>query len=328
MTYPSRMSAIALIAATICPLARSQSLSRAFNPRLGALAPETTVSTEVLCDEAVADQHTDLSFARYRLDALVPLAQSADAETALTSTVEIMDLATRARLLDARAPLPDHLYDVSLGGFHRRRLDNDWIAGLLLSVGSASDKPFDSRHETSLSATATLQLPIDEHNSHLFFLNYAGNREWLPHVPIPGYAWSHRPSRDFNLLLGLPMSAVTWRPADKWLLEARYFVPRTVHAAVNYELTDDLVLYTGFDWRNDRWLRAERSDHDDRLFYYEKKVAAGVRLNLWHNLSLDLHAGYGFDRFFFEGEDYDDRSDSRISLSDGLFVGARAGLQF
>jgi hypothetical protein len=43
---------------------------------------------------------------------------------------------------------------------------------------------------------------------------------------------------------------------------------------------------------------------------------------------LDLSGGYAFDRFWFEGEDYDDRSMDRINLADGPFVSAQIVARF
>lgn len=63
---------------------------------------------------------------------------------------------------------------------------------------------------------------------------------------------------------------------------------------------DGLALYGGFDWQNQRWFRAGRTDDDDRLFYYEKKVGVGLQWEIINNCSLDVQSGYGFDRFFLK----------------------------
>ena len=38
----------------------------------------------------------------------------------------------------------------------------------------------------------------------------------------------------------------------------------------------------------------------------------GLRWRITDEVSLEAYAGYGFDRFFFEGDDYDDRGDHHI----------------
>ncbi len=128
--------------------------------------------------------------------------------------------------------------------------------------------------------------------------------------------------------MGLPFSWGQWKVTEKLTVLSAYLIPRTVHAKISYELVDGLALYGGFDWQNQRWFRADRADNDDRLFYYEKKAALGLRWELIKNWTIDLQGGYGFDRFFFEGEEYDDRGDNRISLSDGFFIGVQTGMRF
>ena len=43
---------------------------------------------------------------------------------------------------------------------------------------------------------------------------------------------------------------------------------------------------------------------------------------------LDAGCGYAFDRFWFEGETYEDRGDSRIDVGDGPFVSFQFGVRF
>lgn len=305
-----------------------EGLAGAFNPQLGRLQPQVQYESSIICDESVQGQKTDLGFAQYDLRMDLPLRQDENFESALFSGVQAMDISTRARMDDAGVALPDHLWDVGLGGRLRWRLENDWIAGVRLSFSSPSDKPFDSWDEIAINATGTLQIPAGYSSHHILMLNYATNREFLEGIPLPGYAYQFSRGRDVQVLLGIPFSWAKWQVMDKLTVSSAYLLPRTVHAKISYELVDGLALYGGFDWQNQRWFRSDRDDNDDRLFYYEKKVALGLRWKLIKNWTVDLQGGYGFDRFFFEGEEYDDRGDNRISLSDGLFIGVHTGMRF
>ena len=115
---------------------------------------------------------------------------------------------------------------------------------------------------------------------------------------------------------------------EKLALQPSYLMLRTVHAKISYEPADGWTVYSRFDWQNQRWSRAGRADHDDRLYYYEKKAAVGLQWDFLDNCALDLHGGFGFDRFLFEGEDYGDRRTNRISISDGVFLGAMIRWRF
>lgn len=43
---------------------------------------------------------------------------------------------------------------------------------------------------------------------------------------------------------------------------------------------------------------------------------------------LDINDGWAFDRFFFQGENYGDRWQDRVSLEDGVFFGGQIGYRF
>ena len=53
-----------------------------------------------------------------------------------------------------------------------------------------------------------------------------------------------------------------------------------------------------------------------------------MKINLTEDLTLDLSAGWAFDRMWFEGEDFDERGQNRLDLDDGLYVGAVVSFRF
>ncbi len=311
-------------------LAQAQSdLAKCMSPFMGQLSPSAQVSFNAISNESVSGQNNNFSYLQYGGDLFLPLYQNEQFESAVMSHVQVMDLATQATMSNTAVALPDHLWNIEFGGHIRKKLDNKMITGVLFSAGSSSDRPFDSFQESNLNATGFLQIPTGEHyNQHLLFLNYSANREILPHVPIPGYAYLLIAGEDKFAMVGMPFSGFQWALTEKLTAEASYFFPRTVHAKMSYTLADSLTLYSNFDWGNQRWFRAKRNDNDERIFFYEKRAGIGLEWEIADNCTIDLQAGYGFDRFFFEGEDYDDRGNSRISLSDGTFIGAKLGFQF
>src|SRR5262249_62205832 len=103
---------------------------------------------------------------------------------------------------------------------------------------------------------------------------------------------------------------------------------RSLRARAPYRLAGRLRIYTGFEWSNQIYFPVPRPDDQDRLFYYDKRVLAGVQLPLGEHLALDVSAGYSFDRFFFEGKSYSDRWNNRIDLGDGPFAAARLILKW
>lgn len=317
-----------ILTSTVASSAQS-SLQHWLNPRLGQLETSANWTSLYTFDQPVNDQPADMSIIQNNLNVFAPVRQDDHAELAAFGRVNATDLATQARLPDADVPLPDHLWDIAAGASYRWKLDNDWIAGLASSLGSPSDKPFDSLDEYNLTATGTLLIPARRNDdAWLLMLNYASNREFLPHVPIPGLAYIYSPDKDLQLTMGLPLAAARFQATPRLTLDATYFIPRTTHLQATYALFDHLKWYAAFDWQNDRYLRADRPDDDERLFYYEKKATMGLRWALSRQLALDFSGGYGFDRFFFEGENYGDRSKNRIAFSDGFFAAIQTLLRF
>ena len=53
-----------------------------------------------------------------------------------------------------------------------------------------------------------------------------------------------------------------------------------------------------------------------------------MTFDLPYQLRLDLSAGYVFDRFFFQGQQYSDRNRDRVNVGAGLFGQVQLRLQF
>ena len=249
-------------------------------------------------------------------------------QASLFARARWLDLHGAARLPDADAAFPDSLYDLLFGGEMRRRFSNGWSGLALLGFGTASDRPFYGWEETDLSLNAVLRAFPTATDSWIFFLNYSSNREFLRHVPIPGAGYWYAPDRSFQGLIGLPFLFLQASPGTGFSFRASYFPIHSISARIGYSPLPPLTFYAGFEWVNQRYLRAGRADREDRLFFYEKRVAGGVEVLPCPNGSISLSGGYAFDRSFFEAESYEDRTENRFELGDGPFLSARAALNF
>lgn len=274
------------------------------------------------------DQRRDFAMHEYDFDFTHPVYQKDGTVYALTTNIHVLDIATSTILPDTGTRMPDHLWDVRFGGAARWVLEDNWTLAAYLQVGSASDKPFDSADELAVMAAVGLRIPVRRDDGLVFLLQYSNTRDFLEGIPIPGVAYEWNPNDDLQILFGVPFSAVDWQFAEKWRLEASYFIPRTVDAKVSYDATDRLTVYSGFSWDGKGFFRSDRTDDDHRLQFYQKRVTGGLKIKLTRQAAVDLFGGYAFDRFFFEGEDYDDRGFNRVSLADGAFVGAKLSFRF
>ncbi len=115
-----------------------------------------------------------------------------------------------------------------------------------------------------------------------------------------------------------------YRPVDDLTLDVSYMLLRTVHARATYRLASWMRLYTGYDLENEAYPLADRTNVRDRLFYYDQRLSAGLQFPLSTNASLDFSGGYTFDRFYFEGQKFNDRNNNRIDVGAGPYL----GLQF
>jgi hypothetical protein len=266
---------------------------------------------------------------QHRVALFTPLWQDPTDELTFGASVRFEDFDTRAHMPGLSDRFPTELWDIRLTPTYRHRFENGWIGGVSVTVGSASDEPFNSIHEIVARGFAFLRVPQGERNAWIYSLSYSNFQETLGfNVPIPGIAYLYSPSEKFTALIGFPFSSIEARPIDKLTIQLSYLPLREVHARVTYELFRPLRIYAGFDWDNEFHLRANRGDKDDRLFYYDKTVRLGVRFDLRH-VGFEVAGGYTFDRFYFEGESYSDRRHgNRIEVDDGPFAVARISVRF
>jgi hypothetical protein len=276
----------------------------------------------------VAGQPADLGFVQHDFTLTAPLVQAPHDEWAGWARVREQVFDTRAVLPDTGDRFPDELWNVRLGTTYRHRFENGWIGGGRLAAGSPGDRPFAGLDEIEWFATATLRVPRGERDAWLFFLDYSNAREFLDGLPLPGLGYAYEPSEAFSAILATGFASLEYRPTEALSVMASWVAIRTVDVRVSYQLFRPVRLWAGFDWTRERYIRADRAEEDDRLFYYEKRVRAGVTVGLARFLYVDVAGGYSFDRFYFEGEDYGDRRDNRLDVGSGPFAAVRVGLRF
>lgn len=298
------------------------------NPEMGKQIPRSEYRFTYYPDRTVEDQPTDLGLSEHRLSLFVPFYQDTANEWGLSARTRVQEIDTSARFPDAGGRFPSELWDASVTLSYRHKFDNGWIGGVALTGGSASDEPFNSIDEVYYRGLAMLRVPHRERNAWIFTLNYASDQDVFDlDVPFPGIAYVWIPSDRFSAIIGVPFSGIEFKPVDDLTLEAQYFPVRTVRARATWQVFRPLRAYVGFDWSHDKYYRSDRDDPDDKIFYYEKRLTAGIRFDLRH-IGFELSGGWALDRFYYEGESYSDRKDNRIDVRDGPFVVGRVSVRF
>ena len=299
-------------------------------PTLGQLQLRADFRETYYPNERVRQQGTELKIFEERVGLFFPIWQNATDELSFSGSVRYQDLDTGdtpAILPGGQVQLPGDLWEIKFGPTYRHKFDNGWIAGLNVTVGSASNRPFHSMDEVTARATAFLRVPQGERNAWIFTLNYSNYSEYFAGLPVPGIDFLYSPNDNFTLVFGFPFTSLQWKPFEKLTVQINYVPVRTVIAKVTYEIFQPLRVWAGFDWDDDWYLRANRNDSGDRLFYYEKRITGGIRFDLRH-VGFEVSGGYAFDRFYFEANDYHDRNENRIDIHSGPFIIGKISLRF
>lgn len=204
---------------------------------------------------------------------------------------------------------PSDLYDIQAGVTFTRRFSGDRSFSLSSTFGSASDEPFRDRTVNTIGATLAYTRPLSAVSRWSWILSYSNNRSSLSGVPLPGFAYTYAPSREFMTVLGLPFAMVNWKFAEKWSLQFFTLLPWTTKLQVEYRLTPRSQLFTGADFSQATFLRHGRTDKRERIFFDEKKLFLG-----WKFFPVELEAGYAYGRRTFLGRSYRKRSSAPVNL--------------
>lgn len=244
------------------------------------------------------------------------------ASTNLRSTLADTD----AILPDTGRAFPNDLWSINLGLSYMHRYDNGWSGGLITSVGSSSDLPFDSIREMDVSLISFLRVPARrERDAWVFSLMYSpvGNLNF----PIPGIAYVWHPTDEFRMQIGLPFS-VMYRPIEPLTFEFNYVPLTNIVARTTYRWSDRLASFAGYEFFNEAYFLSDRVDRRDRFMGFEQRLLAGTRWNFWPRAALEGTAGYAFERWFAEGRNQGGNLRDRVNIESGAFVAGALRIMF
>ncbi len=270
---------------------------------------------------------TDMSLVRQNLSLGMPVWKEDGNSIILTLGVRNSIYDTNAIFPESGEPFPDELWNINFGTMFLRKFDNGASGMITINFGSASDKPFHSIDEMTLGFISMLQMPArNERDNWQFTLFYSpvGNFNF----PVPGIAYQWNPNENLQMAIGIPFS-LKWRPTERWLLELNYLPVLNVNAKATYLWTEVVSFYGGYESFQETYLLADRTDDDDRFVGFEQRLIGGVRWNVWSKGTLDLHAGYAFDRYFGTGQNQIGGGlEDELDLPSGAFVGGNLSLRF
>jgi hypothetical protein len=277
--------------------------------------------------QPVAGQPTDLGAFRQELSLFAPIFHDGPDTAAVGLGIRNTIFSTDAILPTSGRSFPSMLWDIEAGVAYAHQWDNGWTTGAVVSVGSASDKPFTEGNTLVASLSLYTAFPTVDRDAWILGLSYSPTSDFPYPLPIVAYYWE--PNENLQMSIGLPFF-VKWRFLPEWVFDGLWVPIRTVSAKVTWDAADlgGARPYAAFDWSNESYFLANRPDDQDRFYSYEKRLYGGVQLDLPYRLRLDLSAGYVFDRFYFQGKKYADRDRDRVNVGSGPFFAAQLRLQF
>jgi hypothetical protein len=210
-------------------------------------------------------------------------------------------------------------YDLKFGLGYTKALENQRIWSASIRYGSASDRLFANSSVTTIGATWFYSKPADETSRWMFLVDYSNNRPILNNIPLPGFAYFYQPSKAFRLVVGAPFASVNWEFADNWGVDGFTLVPWIIKGSIYYKINDFAKIYSGLDFSQITYYRADRLNNKDRVFYDEKKIFIGAKSPLSKNVVADLELGHAFDRAFFEAEEYEIDPENPTAIANAYY---------
>ena len=275
----------------------------------------------------VRGQNARMGFSNYQFGVAAPLYASDSEGLFATTSIRTLDVQSNAMLPTDHLRFPTSFWDVQFGGGYVRQLASGWSGGAIVNLGSASDRPFHSLAEGTLTAMAFVRKPQGDRNGWLFYAVSSTNGQLGRNLPVPGVAYEFYTEK-LHGVVGLPFVTLDYKPTQSLQFELYYAAVTDLQTRASYHPTQATRVYLGFEWANHSWFRANRPSRHDQLFLYEKRIEGGFGWAVHDRVDFRLSGGYAFDRFFVENTGLSLRGRNRLELSPTPFVAAQIELKY
>lgn len=252
----------------------------------------------------------------------IPLYRTKASSYSIIATSHRTELSESLQFSGRNVSLPKEFQSNQVGLAWKSKGNSGNRYGLAAAYGRAGSGFWSGDGRAVVNLNASMEYPLANGNSWVFFLNYSNNRSTLNNIPIPGVGYSiNGPSS--RLFLGLPFAFFFYRSG---LLSLNVFAsPFSASADLGLRTWGPLQLYG-----NAAWLT--RSYHnlvpgsEDRLIFISKELGAGLRAFLGRKASLSIGYVRAIDRRFILGKSRTKTSASAVHIQDA--DGYQAKLRF
>jgi hypothetical protein len=268
---------------------------------------------------AVRSQRTAMSLLNYQFGFTAPVYRESDQTVFVDGSLRDLNVRSHAILPTDRVHFPHSFWDIEGGGGYMGSLSGGWSWGATLNLGTASNRPFHSLAEATLSALTFVRTPSGDRDAWLFYVVSTSNGQLGRNIPVPGLAYEYHTER-LDAVVGFPFVAIDYRPIRALQFELTYAALTDLLARASWHVTENGRLFTGFEWANQSWFRANRPDARDQFFMYEKRLESGIGWRFAPQLDFRLSGGHAFDRFFVENRGLSFSGRNRVDLAPGSFI--------
>lgn len=177
-----------------------------------------------------------------------------------------------------------------------------WGVSIALGSGYAGNSPFNDPDAVYGMARITVQHDLWKNTELNMAIDYNGNRQFMPDVPLPAVEIQHD-QRNFHWMVGFPANSLRWQVLPRFWFNLNYYPIDSGAVEADYSLLRRLTAYTGF--YSDSWaFHVSSYPSDQRLFMSQCRVQAGFKIfTLGRHLSIDIGGGYAFNQTFSQGFD-------------------------
>jgi hypothetical protein len=237
-----------------------------------------------------------------------------------------LGLGTELRLPSGQA-VPSRLYESEYGLSYRHYENESKFWGATASFGSASDRPFAAKENTTLSATLLYSNSIDPVSRWVWLLNYSNNRSFANEIPLPGFAYIYRPSKELFTVIGFPFAFLRYQINETWNTQI-FLGPYVYKLELAKTIFGPYQAYTMLDSSLQNYYLDQRIKKENRLFIAETKSVLGFKGPISKVFYWDINAGLAFGRSISESENYKIDKTDHLLLENRLFVGSQISARF
>ena len=251
--------------------------------------------------------HTDNADARFRVERYDVSGRWRPEKDAAPGPLRALGFSsTYLNLSTADPVLPDRLVSQAIAaGF---QLNEDGSLQLVAGFGYAGNNPYGDDDALYGQAGLIYTQVIDRQSLFRFVVSYDGNRAFLPDVPLPSVLYQRQVSETLSYAVGFPINTLHWQVNERLGVHVTYVLPVSLNLAVRYQLSDGWTAFGRFGDQLDAF-KIDGGRDNRRLFFRQRRIEAGLKLETDQQVNLTLAAGYAFGQEFSTGFDVRDLDD-------------------